>query len=76
MRHKRKETPPRRSTKTEPAAPVPPRSSKPTESSREELHVEVAKRAFELYCERGQRHGHALDDWLEAEREILSRTPP
>jgi hypothetical protein len=27
-------------------------------------------RAFELYEERGRGDGHALDDWLNAEREI------
>ena len=47
------------------AAPVP-----------DELYLLIAKRAYELYRERGYRHGFALDDWLEAEREILSRTPP
>lgn len=42
----------------------------------EDLHVLIAKRAYELYCERGYRHGSALDDWLEAEREIFSQIPP
>jgi hypothetical protein len=42
----------------------------------EDLHVLIAKRAYELYGERDYRHGHALDDWLNAEREILSRFPP
>lgn len=41
-----------------------------------DLHTLIEKRAYELYAERGYRHGHALDDWLEAEREILSRYPP
>lgn len=31
---------------------------------------DVAARAFELYCARGREHGHDLDDWLEAEREL------
>jgi hypothetical protein len=30
----------------------------------------VARRAFELYCERGREDGHDLDDWLQAEREV------
>jgi hypothetical protein len=42
----------------------------------EDLHVLIAKRAYELYNERGYRDGSALDDWLEAEREILSQIPP
>ena len=36
----------------------------------------IAKRAYELYSERGYRAGSALDDWLDAEREILSQIPP
>ena len=58
---------------TEPAAqkdhplPVPPC---------DDLHILIAKRAHELYSERGYRHGAALDDWLEAEREILTQIPP
>ena len=39
----------------------------------EEPHMLIAKRAYELYSERGYRHGFALDDWLEAEREIVSQ---
>jgi DUF2934 family protein len=31
---------------------------------------EIAKRAFELYCERGRHDGHDVDDWLQAEREL------
>jgi hypothetical protein len=31
---------------------------------------EIARRAFQLYCERGGQHGHDLDDWLQAEREL------
>ncbi|HKW86480.1 MAG TPA: DUF2934 domain-containing protein [Nitrospiraceae bacterium] len=35
----------------------------------EDLHERIAKRAYEIY-ERRIRQG-ALDDWLQAEREIL-----
>ena len=41
----------------------------------DDLQVLIAKRAYELHGERGWRHGSALDDWLEAEREILSQIP-
>ena len=41
----------------------------------EDLHPLIVKRAYELHCERGYRQGSALDDWLEAEREILSQIP-
>jgi hypothetical protein len=31
---------------------------------------EIAKRAYELYLQRGSVAGHELDDWLEAEAEV------
>ncbi|MGD8323405.1 MAG: Hsp20/alpha crystallin family protein [Gammaproteobacteria bacterium] len=30
----------------------------------------MRERAFSLFDGRGQKHGHAMDDWLRAEREI------
>jgi len=35
-------------------------------------HDEVAKRAYELYLTRGATSGHALEDWLEAERQLTA----
>jgi hypothetical protein len=37
------------------------------------LHDEIAEVAYALYEARGCIHGRDLDDWLEAERIILSR---
>ena len=34
---------------------------------------DIAKRAFELYCERGHQDGHDLQDWIQAERELRDR---
>ena len=34
----------------------------------------IARRAFELFLERGGEHGHDLEDWLVAERQV--RTTP
>jgi Protein of unknown function (DUF2934) len=31
---------------------------------------DIARRAYELYLARGCEHGHGLDDWLQAEREL------
>jgi Protein of unknown function (DUF2934) len=31
---------------------------------------DVARRAYDLYLARGCEPGHALDDWLDAEREL------
>jgi len=41
----------------------------------DDLHILIAKRAHELYGERGYRDGSSFDDWLEAEREVLSQIP-
>jgi hypothetical protein len=31
----------------------------------------VAERAYELYEQRGRQEGHSLEDWLNAERQLL-----
>ncbi|MEP6932421.1 MAG: DUF2934 domain-containing protein [Nitrospirota bacterium] len=51
-------------------------SSKPSVSACDDLQLLIAKRAHELYVDRGCRDGHALDDWFEAEREVLGQIPP
>jgi len=75
----------RRTKETKPRAPAgtPAQAAIPTDtrtyqplSPCDDLHIQIAKRAHELYSERGYRHGSALDDWLDAEREILSQIPP
>jgi hypothetical protein len=35
----------------------------------------IARRAYELFDARGRWHGHDLDDWLEAERQIGAVKP-
>lgn len=35
----------------------------------------IAQRAYELYVQRGCQEGHAVEDWLEAEREVLGGNP-
>ena len=35
------------------------------------LEERVRRRAYELYVERGNESGSELDDWLQAEEEIL-----
>lgn len=62
----------RRVTATNPVA----HPDAPQLSPCDDLHGRIAKRAYELYTVRGYHHGSALDDWLEAEREILSQMPP
>jgi hypothetical protein len=36
--------------------------------------VAVAELAHQLFVARGGTHGHDLDDWLEAERQLLAST--
>ena len=35
----------------------------------------VRQRAYELFEQRGCEHGHAMDDWLQAEAEIMGKKP-
>jgi len=39
----------------------------------EDLGSRLAKKAYELYVQRGQEDGHDIEDWLEAERQILPK---
>jgi hypothetical protein len=36
------------------------------------MQARIAERAYELHHQRGGHHGQDLDDWLTAEREVLS----
>jgi hypothetical protein len=44
--------------------------SKPLQIS-QALHEKIARRAFELYEARGRQGGRELQDWLQAEAEVL-----
>jgi len=50
------------------------RPQKPARSS--DIEERVRRRAYELYEERGRVDGLALDDWLQAEAEILGAQKP
>jgi H+-transporting ATPase len=41
-----------------------------------DLTSQIAKRAYELYERQGRRDGHAVQDWLQAEREIRQDESP
>jgi hypothetical protein len=45
----------------------------PATATEETLSLEqrIRRRAYELYVQRGHHSGRELDDWVEAEREIL-----
>lgn len=38
------------------------------------LEIDIRRRAYELYEERGRGEGHELDDWLQAEQKITQVT--
>ena len=42
-------------------------------SSSNDITERIRRRAYELYEQRGREDGFALDDWLQAEPEILGK---
>lgn len=72
---------PTRQVKTQPKGKatrrrdLPETSSQPSLSVCDDLQVRIATRAHELYMNRGCGDGYDLDDWVQAEREILSQVP-
>jgi hypothetical protein len=65
-------------TTTTPVATSAMPASSPTRQDMQDtdrLQGTIATRAYALYEERGYRHGCDLQDWLDAEREIVSRKP-
>jgi hypothetical protein len=36
------------------------------------VHARISEQAYALYEEHGREDGHALEDWLEAERQVLN----
>ncbi|THJ25355.1 MAG: DUF2934 domain-containing protein [Nitrospira sp. CG24E] len=55
---------------------APAKSARQAQPSFDDLHARITARAYELYVERGYRDGCGLQDWVDAEREILSREFP
>ena len=43
----------------------------PKQIMSDDLHERIATRAYELYLERGCRPGCDVEDWVDAEREML-----
>lgn len=41
-----------------------------TETARGPTQEQIARRAYELFVARGGVHGHAEEDWVQAEREL------
>lgn len=57
-------------------AAAPAKSARQARPSFNDLHALITARAYELYADRGYRTGCALEDWVDAEREILSHEFP
>jgi hypothetical protein len=57
------------------SAPKVARASKSKVKSNPEAppaHDTIAARAYERFCTRGHEHGHDVEDWLAAERELTT----
>jgi Protein of unknown function (DUF2934) len=44
--------------------------SLPQNTSATVAEHDIARRAYELFLARDREHGHDVDDWLQAEREL------
>ena len=61
---------PRSRTTTEPRESPKPQPARGNGDLRGITDEDVARRAYEIYQNRGGSHGADLDDWLEAERQL------
>ena len=63
-----------RSTKSPPvpqATPLQPCAPETLQCDMQEIQSAIARRAFELFEARNCEHGHDLEDWFQAESELL-----
>lgn len=44
-----------------------------SETNREAAQEDIRALAYQLFCECGCAHGHDVEHWLEAERQVLER---
>ena len=51
-------------------------TSMPSSNGSGTLHARIQTRAYALYEQRGCQEGQALDDWLQAEREMEAPQEP
>jgi len=56
---------------TQPRSKIQPITPTPTAPMPQALEDRIRARAYQLYEERGRLEGHALEDWLKAETELL-----
>jgi hypothetical protein len=60
-------------------SPAKPRSHESTTTSQpdehaQQFHARISERAYALYEQHGREDGRALDDWLEAERQVVNQS--
>ena len=58
--------------KRAPAAQMATAKAEPAKAKAAPTREEIAKRAFEIYMGRGQTAGREMEDWAQAERELLA----
>jgi Protein of unknown function (DUF2934) len=54
------------------AAPIASPEPQPIDEASRATHEEIALRAYHIYLERDGAEGSALEDWLQAERELAA----
>lgn len=67
-----------RTTQHAPRNPVESRSHEHTTANQSDeyakpFHARISERAYALYEQHGREDGHALDHWLEAERQLTNQ---
>lgn len=55
------------------AEPKMPRKAPPKVNAMNVSHEEIARLAHRYWAERGHQHGHHIEDWLRAERELFGK---
>ena len=61
-----------KSTVPQSAAPAQTAGTHTTSPNSSKTQDRIARRAYELYVQRGRQEGNALEDWLQAERQVVS----
>ena len=60
----------KRTTADAPTTTADPSPKVLTDATANVTQHDIARRAYDLYLARDHQHGHDLDDWLQAEREL------
>ncbi len=55
-----------------PQSAAPKAKKAPAKTSSKPTHEQIAKRAYEIYLERGCTSGDPMQDWLRAEQELAA----